>query len=195
MDAVFEAAVQIGLKILSFLHIGTGRTEADAITPVANALVNPQRTGRLDQIVDERNQTTNIVGLQNLIAEIDNLRQAYEEFLNDSRFTDGRASQQAKEDMFPLMDSIKQSIMDKIISLGGQISGPLLTQGYGTTLPTLRYSIQNFPFIPQAGTIPPNSPLSPIRSYPTEVVSAGFGGDPLTLLVVAGLAFMFINRR
>jgi len=188
------AAISVGLMILSRLHIGSGRKEADAITPVANSLVNPQRTGRLDEIVDERDSTANVTTLQNLAAELDQLEQAYDQFLSDPRFTDGRAVQQARGDMFPLMDQIRQEIIDKLLGLGGELPPPQLTQGYGSMVPALRYPLQTFPWIPQAGTLPPVAPLSPLRSQPPETIMAGFG-DLLPLLLIGGLAFTVMRRR
>lgn len=188
------AAITVGLAILSRLHIGAGRNEADAISPVANSLVNPERTGRLDQIVDERDATTNIAALQNLLIELDQIEQAYDQFLSDPRFTDGRASAQARADMMPLIDSVRRSIQDRIISLGGELPPPQLTQGYGSMIPTLRYPMQTFPYIPQAGTLPPNAPLSPIRPQLIENIEASLGGL-LPLLLIGGLAFTVMRRR
>jgi hypothetical protein len=94
--------------------------------------------------------------------------------------------------MYPLMDAIRSSIQDKILSLGGQLQAPQLTQGFGSTIPSLRYPIQNFPFIPQSGTIPPNAPLSPIRAGTIETVNAGMDGM-LPLLLIAGLALTFMR--
>ena len=61
-------------------------------------------------------------------------------------------------------DGMLGAIGRAILRLGGMVPPPLVTQGYGSTVPRLAPSgTQTFPWIPGTGDLPNNSPLSPIR--------------------------------
>lgn len=187
----FGAALQFAGSL--FPQIGAGRREADIITPVANSLVNPQRTGRLDEIVREY-PSAGISKLQDLYNELIQIRVSYLAFLHDDRFTDGRASAQAEADMIPLIDDNLDKIAARIQQLGGRITQPSqVTQNTGTWQPRLNYPAQaTFPAIPQAGVIWPNAGLP---NYGPQRIEQVGGLDTTTMLVLGGVALAFLAAR
>jgi hypothetical protein len=189
----FQAALHFAGNMFS--QIGAGRKEADVISPVANSLVNPQRTGRLDEIVREYPQA-GITQLQNLYNELQYIRASYLEFLHDPSFVDGRASAQAEADMIPLIDDNLDKIANRIYSLGGRITQPpQVTQNTGTWQPRLNTPAQTtFPAPPQPGVIWPNAPLPTLRPQPVERVETA-GTDILPMLLIGGVALTLLGRR
>lgn len=178
----------IGIATWALSQIGQGRSEADVIVPVQNAVGD-----RLAAIVADQDRA-GVTALQDYYLELDRISLEFQKFLSDPQFTDGRASEQAFNDIIPLIENIQSGIEQRIYQKGGRI--PLtgqVTQGAGSILPRLQTPMQTtFPAIPQAGTIWPNAPLSPIRSQPIETV-AGF--DPLSMLALAGVAFALFSRK
>lgn len=173
-----------------FPKIGAGRTEADAIVPVQNAISNGQGTGRLDEINRAINGAT-VPTLQAMAAETMALGRYFVEFITDPRFTDGRASEQAANTLMPLVDGTGNyswpemrgvpvelnewgnpanggtlgTIQRKIQSLGGVWQGSQLTQYSGP--PRLETWTPGTAYPPQAGSLPPVSPVKTFSSYPT----------------------------
>lgn len=85
--------------------IGRGRREADIIVPLQNQLINPQGTGQLDQITQVLVHNPNVPALQSMFSAVQRIASAFMEFISDtSRFTDGRASEQAANTIFPYID-------------------------------------------------------------------------------------------
>lgn len=117
---VIGSAIALGLSILSMINFGSGRKEADAIVPVANALVNPQRTGDLDKIVDAIARTEDVGELQQIGKDLLWLTNKYDAFLSNPDFKDGRAVSQARADMFPLIARIMTGLISKISALQGE---------------------------------------------------------------------------
>jgi hypothetical protein len=96
----------------------------------------------------------------------------------------------------PGTDGMLGALARAIIRAGGTVPPPLITQGYGSSIATLGPSgSQNFPFIPQAGTIPANAPLSPLRPSSVPVISAGIGFDISTVLLVGAGLYLLQKRR
>lgn len=173
--------------IEGWVGIGDGRREADVIVPVQNALGE-----RLAEIVADQNQA-GVTRLQDYYRELGNMSLAFQKFISDPQFTDGRASQQAFDDIIPLIANIQTGIAQRIQQRGGSIPlTPTVTQGAGYILPRLMPPAQTtFPAIPQAGTIWPNAPLPTVRPQPITQV-AGF--DPVSMLMIAGVAFAFLRK-
>lgn len=219
------AALAVGLALTKL--IGRGRNEADIIVPVQNQLINPQGSGQLDQITQVLIRRPNVQGLQALYDQVQRIGLAFLDFLQDPAFTDGRASQQAANTIFPYIngtcgytwppplkpsqagcltwgagtpggagnDGMLGAIARAILLQGGQVPPPLPTQGPGV-YQTLSYSgSQNFPYIPQAGTLPANAPLSPLRPTSVPVVAAGIGQGVIQAALIGGAAFWLLRRR
>jgi hypothetical protein len=184
-------------------NIGAGRKEADLLAPIQNQIGQ-----RLAEINNGINAAT-ITQLQRFWDEVATIGREYTLFAMDPKFTedgDYRASTGALNTIMPLIDGTDAdgnqvradrgtlgTIERRLIAMGGTISQPNITQGYGSSIvPTLRQPIQNYPYIPQAGTLPPVSPLSPIRA--TLQPSAGMT-DYLPIAIAAGLALTFLSRR
>jgi len=167
---------------------GDGRREADVIVPVQNAVGE-----RLAEIVADQDRA-GVTRLQDYYRELGEISLAFQKFIFDPQFTDGRASEQAYGDIIPLIMNIQGGIAQRITQRGGSIPlTPTVTQGAGYILPRLETPSQTtFPAIPQAGTIWPNAPLPTIRSQPVEQVGAGF--DPLSMLLIGGVAFAFLRK-
>ncbi len=204
------AAIAAGTGILQMLHIRPGAREADAIVPVQNAIANDRGTGRLDEI-NRAIDSANVQGLQSMYAEVVQMARDFRAFVGDPKFTDGRASIQALDTLMPLIDGTDSTgeacavnvwgnpcnggtlgtIARRLAALGAAVllRPPELTAGYGTTISQLRYPTQDFPFITQAGTLPPVAPLSPIRSPGIQQVGGMADMWPL-LAVAAGAVFL-----
>jgi hypothetical protein len=91
-------------------------------------------------------------------------------------------------------DGMLGAIARAILRQGGTVPPPLLTQGYGSTVPSLQYaSSQNYPYIVQSGTIPANAPLSPLRARSVPVIAAGL--DLPTLALLGGAVFLLSRKR
>lgn len=191
----FVQAGEFLYRIGRAFGIGKGRAEADMIAPVANSLVNPEGTGRLNEIVRDYPHA-GLTQLQDYYNELATIKAKYLDFLHDERFTDGRASAQAEADMIPLIDDNIYKIEQRIVSLGGITQPPQITQNTGTWQPRLNYPAQStFPAIPQAGVIWPNTKLP---NYPPQrVEQVGAGMDSTTMLLIGGaaLAFFLGKRR
>jgi hypothetical protein len=207
--------------------LGAGRSEADVIVDIQNTLINPSGTGELDQITQRLVRGPNIAGLQEMYYQVELIAQEFMGFISDSQFTDGRASEQAANTIFPYIDGtcgyqwpppmqatqanclswgdgtpggvgtngMLGAIARAILRLGGALPPPLITQGYGSTIPSLApQGSQFFPWIAQAGTLPVNAPLSQIQPASIPIVRAGFGDTPLALFAGA-VALMLLQRR
>ncbi len=168
-------------------QIGEGRTEADIIVPVQNAVGE-----RLAEIVADQDRA-GVTMLQNYYLELTSMSIEFQNFIGDASFTDGRASAQAYDDIIPLIADIQAGIARRIQAKGASIPlASTITQGAGYILPRLETPAQTtFPVIPQSGTIWPNAPLPTIRPQPIQQV-AGF--DPVSMLIIGGIAFAFLRK-
>jgi hypothetical protein len=184
---VFNAFTKAWGTIEQWVGIGDGRREADVIVPVQNAIGE-----RLAEIVSDQDRA-GVTTLQNYHRELGMMSLQFQKFLSDPQFTDGRASKQAFNDIIPLIANIQSGIAQRIMQRGGSIPlTPTVTQGAGYILPRLSNPSQTtFPAIPQAGTIWPNAPLPTIRSTGVQQV-AGF--DPISMLVIGGLALTLLKK-
>lgn len=186
----------------SWIGIGKGRSEADLITPIQNAIGD-----RLVQINSEI-ATANIPKLQSFILELQQMGAYFRHFVSDpDKFPDGRASTQALNTIMPLIDGTNStggiaradggttgSVTRRLAQIGGTLPPPTLTQGYYGGDASLQYPTQSYPWLPQAGTLPPTAPLSSLKYQPVEVVGAGFGGGVVPI-VGAGLLLFLLSRR
>lgn len=224
VGAAIGAAFAVGLALTKL--IGRGRSEADIIVPIQNQLINPQRTGQLDQITQALVQRPTVAGLQAMYDAVQRIGQAFMAFISDPKFQDGRASQQAADTIMPYIngtcgyhwpppmqptaancvrwgdgtpggpgnDGMLGAIARAILMQGGSVPPPLVTQGFGTTVPRLALSSsQIYPFIPQAGTLPNNAPLSSLQPSVVPTISAGFGA--FEALLIGGAAFLLLQKR
>jgi hypothetical protein len=206
VGAPVGAALMAGQAILSQLGIRRGATEADAIVPAQNEI-----GARLKEI-NAGIPTASIPQLQAWYGELAATAQKFREFVDDPRFTDGRASQQAKNTLMPLIDGTDATgnpcsvnawgnpcnggtigtIIRQLLSLGGQVQPPQLTQGAG--VPTLQTPIPGLAYIPQSGYIPPTAPLSPIKSAGIMTISGpGGSSEMLPLLLAGALGLLFFT--
>lgn len=92
-------------------------------------------------------------------------------------------------------DGMLGAIARAILQQGGTVPPLRITQGYGTTIPTLAPSgSQSYPWLPQTGMIPATAPLSPLRPSIVPTVSAGIGDGLLPALLIGGVAFMLLRK-
>ncbi len=77
----------------------------------------------------------------------------------------------------------------RLIDLGGQV---IMYPTQGAGVPSLRPAIPGLPAIPQAGYLPPVSPLSPIRAGLIPDIS---GSSNLVPIAIGGLALLMLSRR
>lgn len=180
-------------KLEDFFDIGQGRKDADIIVPLQNEI-----GARLAEIVAARPYST-IFQLQNHLGELNALKFEFLQFIQDPRLTadgDTRATDQAYEDIIPLIDAIARDTANRIIQLGGTPQPPQLTLYSGSSYPPgrLEYPSQTtFPAIPQAGTIWPNTSLSTVRSNTQPVAQASL--TSLLPVLIGGAALFFLGRR
>jgi hypothetical protein len=207
IGAAVAAAIAIGVVILG--QIGQGRREADAIVPVQNAIGD--RLAEINRAIP----AASIPQLQGWHTELINTAAEFRRFVADPRFTDGRASHQALETLMPLIDGTDASgypcelnawgnpcnggtlgtVERQIISLGGIVQPPQITQGSGMG-PTLQSPLPGLPYLPQSGYIAPTSPLSTIRS--AGVITVGGPTDNTTILAAGAAVLLigaFLSRR
>ena len=201
---------QVGTGVANFFRtairlFGKGRREADLLAPVQNSI------GDRLKVINDAINTSTIQQLQRYWAEVSEIGRQYQEFAMSDEFTadgDYRASTGALNTILPLIDGTDAAgnqvradrgtlgtIERRIRLLGGTLLPPQITQSYGSAIvPTLQFSQQNFPFTPQAGIIPPNAPLSPIRATGFSLSGSGLT-DLLPYAIAAGLAITLLNRR
>lgn len=95
----------------------------------------------------------------------------------------------------PGQDGMLGAIARAILAQGGTVPPPLPTQGTGP-YQTLQYSgSQTFPYLPQAGTLPNNSPLSSLRPTSVPIVAAGIGSGIFQAALIGGAALWLLRRR
>ena len=92
-------------------------------------------------------------------------------------------------------DGMLGALARAILAQGGTVPPPLLTQGMGPYATLQPQHSQSFPWTPQAGTIPNNAPLSPLRPTSVPVISAGIGSGILPAVLIGGAAFWLLRRR
>lgn len=103
---------------------GSGHGEADIIVPVQNRLAVD-----LDRIFNSW-RTAPMPILLSLYEELKALKSTFIQFVSDPRFTDGRASQQALDDIIPLIDENLSGISARIVQMGGALPNPALPVPY-----------------------------------------------------------------
>ena len=95
----------------------------------------------------------------------------------------------------PGTDGMLGAIARAILAQGGTVPPPLPTQTAGP-YQQLQYSgSQNFPYIPQAGTIPANAPLSSLRPSSVPVITAGIGAGMLPALLIVGAGLYLLRGK
>jgi hypothetical protein len=190
-----------------FFKLGSGRREADLITPTQN------QVGQFLSQIDIATPKANTLPiLQHLYQVTDQAAVQFLNFLTDPRFTDGRASQQAANDILSQINGtcgyhwpdmqptqfngcmafgVAQTgrlgtLAAKIRALGGTIpTGATVQQGAGI-FPTLQTSIPGMPMLPQSGTLAPR-PVVRASIFPT-------GSDNTTVMVLGLVAVLFLSR-
>ena len=132
--------------IEGWFGIGTGRREADVISPVQNGVIDRlAEILRVTGISPPAPMQVTTLQLQNFIVELQQTRAEFIRFVQDPHFTDGRASQQALNDVIPLIDDNIGKLSAMLIQMGGQLPGPGVTQGAGQILPRLSYPSTTWP--------------------------------------------------
>jgi len=205
VGAPVGAALLLGGSILDALHIGSGRTEADAIVPVQNAI---------DLRLQEINRGINTASIPQLQAWRDELiamGAEFRRFVTDPRFTDGRASTQALDTIMPLIDGTDSSgypcqlnkwgnpcnggtigtIERRAYAMGGALAPPQITQG--GMGPTLQYQLPGLPYIPQSGFLPPVSPVSRTQNAGVITVAGSSAGLSTEMLLAGAAAVLFFG--
>lgn len=95
----------------------------------------------------------------------------------------------------PGSDGMLGALTRAILAQGGYVAPLQPTQGWGTNIHQLAPSgSQYFPYIPQAGTIPNNAPLSTIQPRNVPVITAGLGEGIIPAALIIGAAFMLRRR-
>lgn len=89
-----------------------------------------------------------------------------------------------------LLGALEKGLADR----GGQVSPPQITQGMSPFGPYLQTPIPGLPEIPQAGTLPPVSPIRTIQSAGVVPVGGLSSSAPL-LLGAAGVLFLSMRGR
>ncbi len=90
-------------------------------------------------------------------------------------------------------DGMMGAIARAILRLGGQVPPPLPTQTAGPYQQLQYQGSQTFPYIPQAGTLPANAPLSPLRPQVIPVVGAGLN-ELVPALLLGGAALYWLRK-
>lgn len=198
------AVITVFRRAEEMLGIGEGRREADVIVPVQNQIHD-----RLAQISAAVN-SGNIQQLQMWFAEVQQMGIYFLNFLRDPRFTDGRASEQAANDIMPLIDGsgdyawpnlvpggiarqdggLSGQITRRILALGGKVGPSQISQSFG--VPQLQVPEPGHPYLPEAGYLPPTAPLPEVTA--AGIVPVVTGALPW-LIAGGGLLFLLARRR
>lgn len=185
------AVLQTMDKMLKWFGEGAGRKEADAIVPTQN------KVGEFLAQVVSRIPYANIAEAQQLFIALQQTGAAFDQFLDDPRWTDGRASKQAHASIDYLVADNLEKLQQRILAQGGIRMSPQLTQGYGALPRLATPSSNSFPAIPQSGTIWPNAPALSIYRQDVGTIGtlgASFGTIPMVLIAGLAAAFLF-NRK
>lgn len=95
----------------------------------------------------------------------------------------------------PGTDGMLGALTRAILAQGGYAAPLSPTQGWGSNIQRLSPSgNQNFPYIPQAGTIPNNAPLSTVQPRNVPVITAGIAEGIVPAALIIGAAFMLRKR-
>ena len=125
-------AIQQGKNFLAsiFGRFGAGRREADVIVPVQEAIYR--------QLVAINNEVDDVQDPNMLYTWIEYLNQWRSEFVafvSDAAFVDGRASQQALNDLIPVIDGTIATVQGQLARIGydAPTGGGGITWGGGGT--------------------------------------------------------------
>lgn len=205
--------------LTSVLHIRAGANEADKIVPVQNEI--HQGLAQVDQILQS---SVSVPQLQDTFATVQQWGRDFLGFLTGPDFHDGRASAQAANTIMPMLDGTGNytwpdmrgqivntdkwgnptnggrlgSLARRIMSLGGTAAPPQITQGGnggGSVIPTLQFQTPGSASLPQAGWLPPTSPLSQIQTAGFSIPEVGGSDYTLPLLMAAGFLFFAAPGR
>lgn len=200
-----------------YFNIGAGRTEADIIVPFQNEIM-----ARLDEITDALVRNPAASTLQAMYREVGEIGQRFRAFVSDSRLTDGRASEQALNDVMPYIDGScgyhwpPPMMPDSRGCLRwgdgtpggpgtdgmlGAIGRAIVRRGgmipsptvtQGPGVPSLSYPWPGTAQLPQAGTLPPRVQQRPLQA---GIVPVGGGSSAaLPILLGAGALLLFSRR-
>jgi hypothetical protein len=218
-------ALMAGQSILENLHLRPGATEADAIVPVQNGLMD--HLGKItDAIRVGRNPT--IAQLQAYLRDVYESGEKFKDFVLQEGFTDRRASGQALNTVMPYIDGTcgypvplggeARPSQQNCVRWGGGTLGGDGSDGMvgaiqraiilrGGQLPPMQPTQGSVPQLtyppynplPQAGTLPSNRLPPAYGPLPAveQVSQAGFGGglDLTTALVLGAGMFFLLPRR
>lgn len=208
-----EPISKLGLEVAAAFSnaasmFGKGRKEADIISPLNNKIT--ERLGQLDAVILGSNST--VPQLQAAFDEVFALGSYYIKFTQDPRFTDGRASKQGQATIMPLIDGTLGplngnakagppaapggrlgQITDHILSLGGHVQPPAITQGPGPA--SLQPVVPGAPSMPQSGWLPPVSQLPQTITTAGFPASVGSSGDLLPIVLLAGAVLLFSRSK
>lgn len=188
----------------NFSFFGRGRSEADVIVPLQN------RIGDRLAAINTGIASANIAQLQQWHTEVRRMGTLFLTFLRDDKFEDGRASQQAANDIMPLIDGsggyywltlvssqiarsdrgTLGSIERRMQQIGPRGGPPVPSQSFG--VPRLEYPEPGHSYLPESGYLPPTAPLPTIQS--AGIIPMGFGTVPWLPLAALGL-LLFSRRR
>lgn len=195
-----------------FSMFGRGRKEADMIVPTQNDLMK-----YIGAVTDNYKLTNSVPQLQEWLAGVQDAAQKFQAFVSDPRFTDGRASHQARNSVFPYIDGtdgegnavsvspfgdpiqpggLIGALQSRIVLLGGALPVPMVTQGIGTsTIPQL--AIQQPGTLYQSGVLNPQPPglwsiLTGTNTTPPSIQPVRAGMDNTTMLLIAGVGLSLL---
>jgi hypothetical protein len=184
--APFLLAISLAMPFLN--KIGSGRKEADEITPTQNKIGDA--LSQLDQILG--NQTLSASDLQQLHAELVTLWNNFLSFLYQPAFTadgDTRASDGARATIEPQVQNRLDRITSMLNAVLGRPSVPTMLQGAGT--PSLEFRISSDQVLPQAGFLQPGA----VGPNPAQVIGpVADSGLLMKLALAAGVVFVITRR-
>jgi hypothetical protein len=184
--APFLMAISLALPFLN--KIGSGRKEADEITPTQNKIGDA--LSQLDQIL--ASQTLSASDLQQLHAELVTLWNNFLSFMYQPAFTadgDTRASDGAKATIEPQVQNRLDRITSMLNAVLGRPSVPTMLQGAGT--PSLEFRISSDQVLPQAGFLTPGA----VQPNPAQVIGPVVDSGLLMKLALAAGVVFVITRR
>jgi hypothetical protein len=200
-----------------FFKIGAGRNEADVIVPVQNDIMQ-----RLGEITDALVRGPSAQTLQSMYREVEQIGAYFRQFVSDSRFSDGRASEQALNDIMPYIDGSCGYRWPPPMTpdtrgclrwgdgtpggagtdgMLGAIGRAIVRKGgmiptpmltQGPGVPSLSYPWPGTAQLPQAGTLPPRVPSRPLQA---GIIPVGGGGSAVLPILLGAGALLFFSRR
>lgn len=177
-------------KLLSFLHIGAGRQEADQIVPYQNEV----HYNVLAPISKALEGTPDYYSLQSMYKTLTETESAWLRFLHETQWSDGRAAVQAEATLAPFFSGLKNELVSRMAA------GP----------PSVIDTISNVftPDVPiQPVTFPGGVTVTPAPVYPYGDPNSGIptptyqasmfpvSGSSWLLPVAVGVVLLMLSQR